>query len=90
MTPDGPVRLTLDRRVRGVPATSLWPAPLAAGLPLLPGQVILELKFQAALPALFKRLILERGLSPSAVSKYRLCVGAWGLMSSNAKTSASS
>jgi len=65
--------------VRGVPTNSLTPACLTGGLPLLEGQTILELKFQAALPSLFQRLIQDQGLAPAPVSKYRLCVRAWGL-----------
>jgi hypothetical protein len=47
---------------------------------LLPGQAIVEMKFQVALPATFKRLIQEMGLNPSPVSKYRLAVEACGLL----------
>jgi hypothetical protein len=78
-TSEGLVRLTLDRRVRGAPTGSLTPGVLTGGLPFLEGQTILELKFQAVLPSLFRRLIQDHGLTPAAVSKYRLCVRAWAL-----------
>ena len=52
--------------------------PPEAALPLLRGQVILELKFRAALPGPFKELVQAQKLSPSGVSKYRLCREAWG------------
>jgi hypothetical protein len=48
-------------------------------MPILNENVILELKYRAALPALFKRLIQEFGLNPGRVSKYRTAVAAWGL-----------
>jgi VTC domain len=76
---DGPLRLTLDRRVHGV-LTSEWSlAHHEGGLPLLSGRVILELKFRSALPAPFKELVADLGLSPGNVSKYRLCREAWGV-----------
>ena len=78
-TPDGPVRLTLDRHIAAAPALA-WSLPeLLAGEPVLTGQVIVELKFQAALPALFKGLVAALGLVPSAVSKYRHGLQACGL-----------
>jgi hypothetical protein len=79
--PEGPLRLTLDRRVHGI-LTSEWSLdPIEGGLPLLTGQVIVELKFRAALPAPFKELVRDLALNPSAVSKYRLCRQAWGVPS---------
>lgn len=78
-SPEGPLRLTLDRRVHGI-LTSDWNlAPFEGGLPLLTGQVILEFKFRSALPALFKELVQDMRLSPRSVSKYRLCREAWGV-----------
>jgi hypothetical protein len=76
--PEGPLRLTLDRRVCGVLAGAWAVAPFEGGLPLLPGRVILELKFRSALPAPFKELVRLLRLAPTAVSKYRLCREAWG------------
>jgi hypothetical protein len=78
---DGPLRLTLDRRVRGVLTAEWSPAPFDGGLPLLTGQVILEFKFRLALPALFKEVVADLRLRPGAVSKYRLCREAWGVPS---------
>lgn len=78
---EGPLRLTLDRRVRGI-LTGEWSlAPFEGGRPLLTGQVILELKFRLALPAPFKEVVTGLRLSPSAVSKYRLCREVWGVPS---------
>jgi hypothetical protein len=74
----GPLRLTLDRRLRGALAGE-WAVPATeGGLPLLAGRVILELKFRFTLPGLFKELIQSLRLSPSPVSKYRSCMIAWG------------
>jgi hypothetical protein len=47
-----------------------------AGRPVLPGQIILELKYRHQLPALFKRLVEEFGLAPQRASKYRLGITA--------------
>ena len=77
--PDSPLRLTLDRRIHGL-LTAGWSLdPFEGGLPLLAGKVILELKFHTALPPPFKELVRSMRLSPSAISKYRLCREAWGL-----------
>jgi hypothetical protein len=75
----GPVRLTLDRDVTGVPAGEWDLGPVEAGKPLLPGGVILEMKFRACLPELFRELLDELPPTMGRVSKYRLCIAAWGL-----------
>jgi len=76
----GPLRLTLDHHLR-VDRTADWlPRPVADGVPILTGGTILELKFHAALPALFKRLVEEFRLRPGAVSKYRLGMAAVGIL----------
>jgi hypothetical protein len=77
----GPLRLTLDRRIHGV-LTSDWRLDaVEGGLPLLTGQVVLELKFRNALPIPFKELVADLRLRPMTVSKYRLCREAWGVTS---------
>lgn len=80
---EGPVRLTLDRHLAAVhnPGWRLLDGP--GGLPLLAGQVVLELKYQSALPALFKGLLEEMVLTPSPVSKYRMAVRAWNPIEAN-------
>jgi hypothetical protein len=75
---EGPYRLTLDRRLRGSRLAEWVVLAEDGGLPLLPGQVILELKFRIALPAAFKGLVQSMRLDPSLVSKYRTCIRAWG------------
>jgi hypothetical protein len=74
---EGPLRLTLDRGVRGLPVHDWEVGPCRDGLPLPAGQVIVEFKFRAALPVLFKELVREFRLQPGGVSKYRLCMQAW-------------
>ncbi len=74
---DGALRLTLDRRLHGILTGEWSPAPFEGGPPLLTGWVILEFKFRLALPAPFRELVQDLRLSPSAVSKYRLCRRAW-------------
>lgn len=74
---DGPVRLTMDREVRGQSRREWTFASGEAAIPLLPGQVILELKYRTRLPAHFKQLISDFDLSPTAVSKYRRCREEW-------------
>ncbi len=76
--PESPLRLTLDRKVQGIP-TAQWTLALpGAAKPLLKDQVILELKYRAALPAPFKKLMADVKLIPGSISKYRLCWEAWG------------
>jgi hypothetical protein len=79
LSTEGPVRLTIDRHVRCLPAAGWHVSGVHNGLPLLEGQAILELKFRGALPTLFKLLLEEMALAPAAASKYRLGVRAWGL-----------
>jgi VTC domain len=75
------VRMTLDRAAFGLPTTTISLDPIAAGTPLLPELVVVELKFLAAMPALFKDAVERFQLRPTGVSKYRRCVRAAGLCS---------
>jgi hypothetical protein len=74
-----PLRLTLDRRLRCLPAGGWLPGVWEDGQQYLTGGVILEFKFRMFLPVLFKELIWEMGLVPSTVSKYRRGVQTLGL-----------
>lgn len=77
-TAEGPLRLTVDRHLRGTPAGE-WHVPHGdGGLAFLNGQAVLEFKYRTALPALFKELLAEFRLTPGGSSKYRLCMRAWG------------
>ncbi len=68
---EGPLRLTLDRDLRGQVAQQLKVEPVIAGMQMLPGSVLLEMKYRKNMPALFRSLMLDFGLNPSTVSKYR-------------------
>jgi len=75
----GPLRLTLDHHVQGQLATEWSLYGTGPGLPLLPDQVVLELKFRDAMPPLFKQLVADLQLVPTGVSKYRRCLDAWNV-----------
>jgi hypothetical protein len=76
---EGPMRLTVDRRLHGTTAGA-WAVPAGAGgVPLLTDRAILELKFRLALPAPFKELVQTLRLNPGPLSKYRSCMTACGV-----------
>jgi VTC domain len=79
-TAEGPLRVTLDRRLRGRRADGWRPEPVEGGPDLLGGAVIVEFKFQAALPLFAKRLVEELQLAPGGVSKYRQFLLSSGLV----------
>jgi hypothetical protein len=85
MTQYGPIRLTLDEDLRARPAGGIWfSAP--GGKTICADQLILELKFRCAMPALFKRLVEEFALNSQPLSKYRLAVVALNLANTAAPT----
>jgi hypothetical protein len=73
------LRLTIDRQLRCAPAAGWALEDFAGGLPLLTGECILELKFQQSMPALFRHLVEQFGLTPRSASKYRMAMTAWGM-----------
>jgi hypothetical protein len=74
-TAEGVVRLTLDGNLRAIPVEG--PAFVKdAGEQFLASHNILELKYQARVPAVFRRLIEEFRLEPQTASKYRLATAA--------------
>jgi hypothetical protein len=76
---DGPLRLTIDRRI-GCSLTDAFDFhPSAPSVPLLAGQIVLELKFRVALPTPFKGLLSDLRLSPTSVSKYQLGMRSCGV-----------
>lgn len=78
MTPYGPIRLTVDEGLSGLPVTGpKFEADHGRGL--LPGKTVLEMKFLVAMPTLFKGLIEEFALNPVSFSKYRHSAEALGL-----------
>lgn len=78
-SPTGPIRLTLDRDVTGVPARDWNVSPVEHGKSLLRDEVILELKFREVIPQVFLEILAELPSLGEGVSKYRLCVQSWGL-----------
>ncbi len=76
---EGPMRLTVDRNVRGALCEQWRLSDASEGMLVLTGAAILELKFLRALPLPFKRIVEEFRLNPSLVSKYRLCRTALGV-----------
>jgi hypothetical protein len=79
-TPDGAVRLTFDRNVRGEPTGGWVIDPVRpAAADLLGGQVVCEFKFRAAIPDLFRRVVRDLDLVPHPVSKYRLVMATAGV-----------
>jgi hypothetical protein len=75
----GLIRLTIDDGLQAVPIALPAFQDHAASEALLPGQCIIELKYQVELPPQFKLLIQSFTLTPSAVSKYRVAVSGMGL-----------
>jgi hypothetical protein len=75
---EGPLRLTLDRRIRSRLADRWAVEEAVDGLPMLTDQVLLELKFRRHLPAVFKGLMQDFSLTPGPLSKYRLAIQALG------------
>jgi hypothetical protein len=74
-TADGPARMTLDTGLRAVAVER--PSFVAApGVTFFEGRAILELKYRARVPAVFRRLIEEFALKPETASKYRLALAA--------------
>lgn len=76
---EGPLRLTMDRNLRGAMVSDWNFSGTEPAQNLLDGYVILELKFQDALPTPFKELVQSLYLQPGSVSKYRTCREAWGV-----------
>lgn len=66
--------MTLDRNIVGTLAEDWEPHPLDEGQTILPGGVLLELKFHQTLPHVFKELLLHLPLQQARVSKYRRCL----------------
>lgn len=75
--PEGPMRVTFDRNIRATLALSWSFTPQGDERILLPGLVVCEFKFQAAMPSPMKSIVASLGLEPTGVSKYRTCVRAF-------------
>lgn len=79
-SPNGAIRLTVDDDIRTVATQHLAFNGSAHGVPLLEGQMIIELKFRAEIPALFRQMIEKFNLTAQPVSKYRLAMVRLGLV----------
>jgi hypothetical protein len=79
-SPTGPIRLTMDRFAIGSPVSQLILTPVSSGVPLLTDEVVVECKYLAMIPGLFKVLIETQQLTPTGLSKYRRCARAAGLV----------
>jgi hypothetical protein len=75
---EGPLRLTLDRFVQSQAANRWTVEEVVNGKSMLAGYVLLELKFRRQVPALFKAMMQDFGLTPGSLSKYRLAIQALG------------
>jgi hypothetical protein len=78
-TPAGPLRLTLDRTIRGTP-TDCWDLSPVDGEEILPGFVVCEFKFRQSLPELFRGLIEQLKLEAGSISKYRRVMTSAGIV----------
>jgi hypothetical protein len=78
-TPYGIARLTLDANLRACPAPT-FEFQTSEPEPVLPGRLILEMKFRMDMPAMFKALVDEFQLNPGPVSKYRSAIAALGVV----------
>jgi len=69
-SPTGPVRMTVDTNLRVLPMPDR--AFLAgAGMPILQGECIIEVKYRVQLPAVFKELAAAFDLQAQKISKFR-------------------
>ena len=74
----GKVRMTIDFDLRVLPLPDRAFIP-GTGLPLMPGQNIIELKYCVSLPTVFRQLIDRFALKTQPVSKYRAGLALLGL-----------
>jgi hypothetical protein len=85
--PTGTMRMTIDTNLRVLPMPDRAFIP-NVGFPLVEGQCIVELKYRADVPVLFKELVETFRLTPSPVSKYRIGLGALDYAPLNAEPQA--
>ena len=85
VTETGPIRLTLDDGL-AVGRAHVARFEEGHGFPILNEKTIVEMKFTATMPAVFRRLVDDFALEPVRVSKYRLGIEGSGLVSSDNKS----
>lgn len=78
-TADGPVRLTLDVDLTGF-ASDAYAFEQKPDVSLAAGRAIIELKYRARVPAIFRELVGAFAPSPARWSKYRTAAHALGLV----------
>jgi hypothetical protein len=76
---DGSVRLTLDGDLRAI-VNGSCAFQMDPGTAVLDESMILELKYQGRIPAIFRQLMDEFRIAPRRSSKYRLAARALGLV----------
>ena len=79
VTGTGPIRLTIDCEIQALPLDRIEFLTLAGAKPVT-SACVLEIKYRHSMPALFKQLLTEFGLTPQPLSKYRLAVEACRLV----------
>jgi hypothetical protein len=73
-------RVTIDRHLFSQ-RTKHWKLPPPGkGIPVLAGQAVVEFKFQDTLPLILKDALERFRLHPTAHSKYRSALAAWGIL----------
>lgn len=77
-TPDGRMRMTLDYSL-SASAADAYSLDGVGPAALLPGQMILELKYRGAMPAVFRELADAFAITPGRASKYRVAADALGI-----------
>lgn len=75
MTDYGPIRLTVDEDLRALPVDVPDFSTASGGVSMTP-LTIVEMKYRAAMPAVFKQIAEEFSLKPGRISKYRLGIEA--------------
>ena len=78
VTAEGRMRMTLDYSLSASPADA-FALEGAGPAALLPGQMILELKYRGAMPAVFRELADVFAITPGRASKYRVAADALGI-----------
>ena len=71
VTDYGPMRLTIDNGLRAAVVEGTSFVPVEQTQPVFDSTIV-EMKFRAEMPAVFKRLVEEFSLEPQRMSKYRL------------------
>jgi hypothetical protein len=77
----GPMRLTFDEQIIAQPCDRFEFLPIS-GVPVVPANVIIEMKYCVEAPAVLRNLVEEFKLEPAGISKYRFSLDALAAASS--------